>query len=216
MSVRLLVADDQELIRDGLASILTDHPELDVVGRAADGAEAVRLARDLRPDVTLMDIRMPGVDGLDATRQLLADEPPPTRVVVLTTFDEDDLVVAALQAGASGFLLKDLPRHRLVESVLAVHAGELQLSPTITRRLAERHLTRQADPTRVGALRHLTPRELDVLEQVARGANNAEIATHLYLSESTVKTHVGQLLFKLGMRDRVQLVIFAYDTGVVP
>jgi DNA-binding NarL/FixJ family response regulator len=216
MSVRLLIADDQELIRDGLASILDDHPELQVVGRVADGREAVRMARELRPDVTLMDIRMPILDGLGATQQLLLDDPPPTRVVVLTTFDDDDLVIRALQAGASGFLLKDLPRHRLVESVLAVHAGELQLSPSITRRLAERHLHRRTPSDAGEVVQLLTPREVEILELIARGATNTEIAAGLFLSESTVKTHVGSLLHKLGKRDRVQLVIFAYDAGLVP
>jgi DNA-binding NarL/FixJ family response regulator len=214
--VRVLVADDQELIRDGLASILDHHDGLSVVGTAADGAEAVRLARAERPDVTLMDVRMPGTDGLEATRQLLSDQPPPTRVVVLTTFDEDELVVRALRLGASGFLLKDLPRQQLVDAVRAVAAGDLRLAPAITRRLVDRQLQRRDDPERAAALGRLSERETDVLRLVARGATNAEVAGELFLSESTVKTHVGHLLQKLGVRDRVQLVIFAYDTGLVP
>jgi DNA-binding NarL/FixJ family response regulator len=214
--IRVLVADDQELIRDGLASVLARQDDIEVVGTAADGAEAVRAARELRPDITLMDIRMPGTGGLDATRQLLGEEPPPTRVVVLTTFDEDDLVVRALRAGASGFLLKDLPRQQLVEAIHAVHAGELRLAPTITRRLVERHLERRTDPDRERTLQRLSERETDVLRLVANGATNTEIAAELYLSESTVKTHVGHLLQKLGVRDRVQLVIVAYDSGLVP
>jgi DNA-binding NarL/FixJ family response regulator len=214
--VRVLVADDQELIRDGLASILDHHDGLSVVGPAADGAEAVRLARAERPDVTLMDVRMPGADGLEATRQLLSDQPPPTRVVVLTTFDEDELVVRALRLGASGFLLKDLPRQQLVDAVRAVAAGDLRLAPAITRRLVDRQLQRRDDPERAAALGRLSERETDVLRLVARGATNAEVAGELFLSESTVKTHVGHLLQKLGVRDRVQLVIFAYDTGLVP
>jgi DNA-binding NarL/FixJ family response regulator len=214
--ISVLIADDQELIRDGLASILHGQPGIDVVGTAADGAEAVRAARELRPDITLMDVRMPGTDGIEATRQLLADENPPTRVVVLTTFDQDDFVVDALQAGASGFLLKDLPRQRLVEALHSVHAGELQLAPSITQRLVERHLRGRTPPGRTAALERLSERETDVLRHVARGATNAEIAQFLYLSESTVKTHVSHLLAKLDVRDRVQLVITAYDSGLVP
>ena len=214
--ISVLIADDQELIRDGLASILHSQPGIEVVATAADGAEAVRAARELRPDITLMDVRMPGTDGLEATRQLLAEETPPTRVVVLTTFDQDDLVVSALQAGASGFLLKDLPRQRLVEALRAVHAGDLQLAPSITQRLVERHLRHTASPEGAAAIERLSERETDVLRHVARGATNAEIADALHLSESTVKTHVSHLLTKLGVRDRVQLVITAYEGGLVP
>jgi DNA-binding NarL/FixJ family response regulator len=163
-----------------------------------------------------MDIRMPGTDGLDATRQLLGEDPPPTRVVVLTTFDEDELVVSALRAGASGYLLKDLPRQQLVDAIHAVHAGDLRLAPTITRRLVERQLGRRTDPDRERRLQRLSERETEVLRLVANGATNPEIAAQLYLSESTVKTHVGHLLQKLGVRDRVQLVIVAYDTGLAP
>ena len=216
MTVRLLVADDQELIRDGLETILAAQPDLEVVGSAADGTEAVRLARELRPDVTLMDIRMPGTDGLQATRQLLSGpDEAPTRVLVLTTFDEDALVLDALRAGASGFLLKDVPRRRLVEAIHAVHAGDLELSSAITRRLVEHRLGARRDPTRTPALERLTDREVEVLTLIARGATNAELAGSLHLSESTIKTHVGQLLHKLAVRDRVQLVIFAYDVGLV-
>ena len=216
MTVRVLVADDQELIRVGLAAILQARPELDVVETAADGAEAVRLVRELRPDIALMDIRMPGTDGLEATRQVTSDPGQVTRVVMLTTFDDDDLVVDALRAGASGFLLKDLPRHRLVESILAVHAGELQLSSAITRRLVAQRLSRRLDSGRVAVLGDLSQRETEILALAGRGATNGEIASTLFISESTVKTHIGQLYTKLGVRDRVQLVIFAYDMGIAP
>ncbi len=215
MTIRVLVADDQDLIRDGLAAILDSQQDLEVVGTAADGAEAIRAVRDLRPDITLMDIRMPGTDGLEATRQLLADNPPATRIVVLTTFDEDDLVVQALQLGASGFLLKDLPRQRLVDAVRAVHDGDLRIAPSITRRLVQRQLDRRTDPTRARLLERLSERESEVLRLVARGLTNSEIAGELFLSESTVKTHVSRLLQKLTMRDRVQLVILAYESGLV-
>ncbi|HET8559666.1 MAG TPA: response regulator transcription factor [Marmoricola sp.] len=214
--ISVLIADDQELVRDGLASLLHAQRGIEVVGTAADGAAAVRAARELRPDVTLMDVRMPGTDGIEATRQLMADATPPTRVVVLTTFDEDDLVMKALQAGASGFLLKDLPRQRLVEALHAVTEGDLQLAPSVTQRLVERHLRRAPAPERSAAIDRLSDRETEVLRQVARGATNAEIADELYLSESTVKTHVSRLLAKVGARDRVQLVIAAYDCGLVP
>ena len=215
MTIRVLVADDQDLIRDGVAAIIDSQHVLAVVGVAADGAEAIRAARDLRPDITLMDIRMPGTDGLEATRQLLADEPPATRVVVLTTFDEDDLVVQALQLGASGFLLKDLPRQHLVDALRAVHDGDLRIAPSITRRLVERRLDRGTDAARTRVLERLTEREADVLRLVATGLTNSEIAGELFLSESTVKTHVSRLLQKLTVRDRVQLVILAYESGLV-
>ena len=215
MTIRVLVADDQDLIRDGLAAIIDSQHDLAVVGVAADGAEAIRAARDLRPDITLMDIRMPGTDGLEATRQLLADEPPATRVVVLTTFDEDDLVVQALQLGASGFLLKDLPRQHLVDALRAVHDGDLRIAPSITRRLVERRLDRGTDAARTRVLERLTEREAEVLRLVATGLTNSEIAGELFRSESTVKTHVSRLLQKLTVRDRVQLVILAYESGLV-
>jgi DNA-binding NarL/FixJ family response regulator len=211
--ISVLVADDQELIREGLATVLSAQPDLEVVGLAADGAEAVTLVRELRPQVTLMDIRMPGVDGLEATRRLLAGGATPTRVVVLTTFDEDALVMEALRAGASAFLLKDVPTRRLAEAIRAVHDGELLLSPAITRRLVERHLER-GTTDHSATLAQLTARELDVLRRVVAGDSNAEVAAGLHLSESTVKTHVGALLAKIGARDRVHLVIFGYEAGL--
>lgn len=214
--IRVLIADDQDLIRDGLSSILAKQDGIGVVGTASDGTEAIRAVRQLQPDVTLMDIRMPGTDGLEATRQLLNDTPPPTRVVMLTTFDQDDLVVQALRLGASGFLLKDLPRQQLVEAIHAVHEGDLRLAPSITRRLVDRQTQRAALPEQVRALERLSEREVDVLKLIAKGMSNAEVAAELHLSESTIKTHVGKVLGKVGARDRVQLVIFAYDTGLAP
>lgn len=212
--IRVLIADDQDLIRDGLASILDKQEDIAVVATASNGAEAIRQARAQHPDVTLMDIRMPGTDGLEATRQLLTDTPAPTRVVVLTTFDQDDLILQALRSGASGFLLKDLPRQQLVDAIRAVHAGDLRLSPSITRRLVDRQTQRAPQPEQLKALERLSEREVQVLTLVAKGKSNAEIASKLFLSESTVKTHVGKILGKVGARDRVQLVIFAYDTGL--
>lgn len=214
MTLRLLVADDQELVREGLVTILDGEPDLSVVATAADGVEAVQQARDLAPDVVLMDIRMPRLDGIAATRRIV-EQAPDVRVLVLTTFDEDALVLEALQAGASGFLLKDVPRRRLVESVRAVGDGELPLSSSITRRLVERHLGhRRPDRTVTAALARLSEREVEVLGLVAAGASNGEVAATLHLSESTVKTHVGRLLHKVGARDRVHLVIFAYSAGL--
>ncbi|HET6627689.1 MAG TPA: response regulator transcription factor [Nocardioidaceae bacterium] len=216
MTVRVLVADDQELVRQGLETIVGAQDDLEVVGGAADGREAVRLAAELRPDVVLMDIRMPGMDGLEATRLLLARPEFSGRILVLTTFDADEHVFAALQAGASGFLLKDVPRRRLVEAIRAVHDGDVILAPAITRRLVERHLdTGRHDDGHRAALDRLSAREVDVLELLARGSSNQEIAARLHLSESTIKTHVGALLQKLSVRDRVQLVIFGYEAGLV-
>lgn len=213
--IRLAVVDDQYLVRDGLASILGRQDGFEVVATAADGVEAVELVRRTRPDVTLMDVRMPRMDGVEATRQLMADDPPPTRVLMLTTFDEDELVASAIRAGASGFLLKDAPRPQILDAIRAVHEGDLRLAPSITRRLVDRHLRRTPVSPSDDLLTTLTERETDVLRRVARGMSNAEIAGDLYLSESTVKTHVGRLLQKLRLRDRVQLVILAYETGLV-
>ncbi len=215
MTVRVLIADDQDLVRQGLETIVSAHPDLKVVATAGTGREAIHLAAELRPDVVLMDIRMPEMDGLEATRLLLARPEVSSRVIVLTTFDADEYVLAALRAGASGFLLKDVPRRRLVEAIHAVHDGEVLLSPVITRRLVERHLEHPARPEDTTALAQLSGREIDVLRLVATGHANREIANALHLSESTVKTHVGALLTKLRARDRVHLVIFGYDVGLV-
>jgi DNA-binding NarL/FixJ family response regulator len=217
VSIRLLIVDDQELVRTGFRLFLETHDDLEVVGEAGDGAEAIERARQLRPDVILMDIRMPRMDGVDATARLTSAgiEPPP-RVLVLTTFDLDEYVFGALRAGAAGFLLKDAPRERLVEAIRVVHGGDALLSPSITRRLIEDFAAR-TDPLEPppALLESLTPREREVLVLVARGSSNGEIAERLVVTEATVKSHVGSVLLKLGLRDRVQAVVFAYEHGIV-
>ena len=213
--IRLLVVDDQPLVRAGLRMVFDPEPDVEIVGEAADGDEGVRLARDLRPDVVLMDIQMPGSDGIQATKSILGGVPDGAqRVLVLTTFDHDEYVFEALRSGASGFLLKDAPPEALVAAVRAVAAGDALLAPGITKRLIEA-FARRRDRTTVSGLDDLTQRELDVFKLVARGLSNAEIAERLFLCESTVKTHVGRVLSKLGLRDRVQLVVLAYESGVV-
>ncbi|HEX5877504.1 MAG TPA: response regulator transcription factor [Actinomycetota bacterium] len=218
MTIRVLIADDQPLMRTGFRMILDAEPDLEVVGEAADGAEAVRLAAGARADVVLMDVRMPGMDGIEATRRLAGDGvQDPVRVLILTTFDLDEYVLSALRAGASGFLLKDVPPEDLVDAIKVVAAGDALLAPSVTRRLLDRFAASLPDPAaaRPAALDSLTARELQVLGLVARGMSNAEIAEHLVVSETTVKTHVGRLLFKLDLRDRVQAVVLAYETGIV-
>jgi DNA-binding NarL/FixJ family response regulator len=213
--IRALLADDQELVRDGFRLILDAQDDIEVVGEAADGAEATELARTLQPDVVLMDIRMPGTDGIEATRAVVADGGR-TRVLILTTFDHDEYVYEAFRAGASGFLLKDVPRAQLITAVRTVAGGAELLSPTITRRLIAEFVRRQtAARTRPQELDELTERELEVLRHLARGESNAEIAAALVLSDATVKTHVAHVLQKLGLRDRVQAVVYAYETGLV-
>ena len=217
MSIRVLIVDDQELVRTGFRLFLETQPGLAVVGEAGDGAEAIERARELRPDVVLMDIRMPTMDGVEATAKLTsgAIEPAP-RVLVLTTFDLDEYVFGALRAGAAGFLLKDAPRERLIEAIRVVHSGEALLSPSITRRLIEDFAARSdpIDPP-AAVLAELTPREREVLARVAHGLSNTEIAARLVVTEATVKSHVGAVLLKLGLRDRVQAVVFAYEHGIV-
>jgi DNA-binding NarL/FixJ family response regulator len=217
MSIRVLIVDDQELVRIGFRLFLETQPGLAVVGEAGDGEEAIERVRELRPDVVLMDIRMPTMDGVEATAKLTsgAIEPAP-RVLVLTTFDLDEYVFGALRAGAAGFLLKDAPRERLIEAIRVVHSGEALLSPSITRRLIEDFAAR-SDPIEPPAavLAELTPREREVLVLVAHGLSNAEIAARLVVTEATVKSHVGAVLLKLGLRDRVQAVVFAYEHGIV-
>ena len=217
MTVRVVVADDQELVRSGFAMIVGAQPDLVVVGEAADGAEAVTVARRERADVVLMDVRMPRVDGIEATRRLAGpDVADPVKVVILTTFDLDEYVYAALRAGASGFLLKDVRREDLVHAIRVVAAGEALLAPSVTRRLIADFAARPAaDAGRPADLDRLTPREHEVLELIGLGRNNAEIGAALVVGEATVKTHVGRVLMKLGLRDRVQAVIYAYEAGLV-
>ena len=211
--IRVLLADDQALVRSGFRLILERDAELDVVGEAETGDEAVALARELRPDVVLMDVRMPGTDGIAATRRLVADPSFGGRVLMLTTFDLDEYVVEAVRAGASGFLLKDVLPSDLLHAVRVVERGESLLAPSLTRRLLDEFVTRRATPDERFA--ELTERELEVAKLVARGLSNAEIGSRLFLSEATVKTHVTRVLTKLGVRDRVQVVVAAYESGLV-
>ena len=214
--IRVLLADDQVLVRTGLRTILEDAGGFDIVGEAGDGSEAVARSAELDPDVVLMDVRMPNLDGIEATRRIRA-QPQPPRVLVLTTFDLDEYVYAGLRAGASGFLLKDALAADLVSAIRAVVAGDAVVAPSATRRLIERFLDSgrlpEQDATRRLAV--LTEREREVLALMAHGLSNAEIAGQLYLSEGTVKTHVSHLLGKLGLRDRVQAVVLAYETGLI-
>jgi DNA-binding NarL/FixJ family response regulator len=214
--VRVLLVDDQPLLRTGFRMVLGSEAGLDVVGEAGDGAEAVDLARRLLPDVVLMDIRMPRMDGVAATRAIVTARLP-VRVLILTTFDLDEYVVGALRAGASGFLAKDVPAEDLVSAIRTVAAGEAVVGPRILRRLLDRFAQALPDPDAAPPrdLKALTDREREVLVQVARGLSNAEIARQLQVSETTVKTHVGHVLTKLGLRDRVQAVVLAYETGLV-
>ncbi len=215
MTIRIVVADDHQVVRAGFAALLDTQPDFTVVGTACDGAEAIALGRDLSPDVILMDVRMPGVDGIEATRQLATEHGP--RVLILTTFDLDDYVYDALRAGASGFLLKDVTAERLFDAVRVVAAGEALLAPAVTRRLISEfaRLRQSPAPHRTPALASLTPREVEVLSLVSEGLSNQQIATRLVVTEETVKTHVSRVLRKLGLRDRTQAVIAAYESGLV-
>jgi DNA-binding NarL/FixJ family response regulator len=212
--IRVLLADDQTLVRDGFRSIVEQQADMTVVGEAGNGREAVDRSRELRPDVVLMDIRMPVLDGVEATRQLLA-RPAAPKVLVLTTFDRDEYVYEALRAGASGFLLKDIRRGQLTEAIRTVAAGESMLSPAITSRFIQDYLRSPPGGGTSTRLDQLSGREREVVTLVARGLSNAEIAASLFLSTTTVKTHIGRILAKLDLRDRVQIVVLAYETGLV-
>ena len=222
MTVRVLLADDQPLLRMGFRMILQAEPDLDVVGEAVDGADAVRQARALRPDVVLMDVRMPGTDGIQATEEIVAADHG-TKVLILTTFDLDEYAFAGLRAGASGFVLKDVPPAELIGAIRAVAAGDAVVAPRVTRALLDRLSAHLPDPRAAApapadtaAIAALTDRERQVFGEVAHGLNNAEIAARLYLSEATVKTHITRVLAKLQLRDRVQMVIFAYEHHLLP
>ena len=220
MSIGIVVADDHEVVRAGFAALLDTQPDFTVLGTAADGDEAVRVCRAARPDVVLMDVRMPGTDGIEATRQLAADAGHEPRVLILTTFDLDQYVFDALRAGASGFLLKDVTAERLFEGVRVVASGDALLGPGVTKRLISEFARIRPEAAAEGAgqsaaLRTLTPRETEVLRLVAAGLSNAEIAARLVVTEDTVKTHVSRILGKLGLRDRTQAVVTAYESGLV-
>lgn len=214
MTVRVVLADDHALVRDALQLVITDTPDLAVVGQAGTGADAVRLAGDLQPDVVVMDIRMPGMDGIEATR-LITARPGGTRVVVLTTFDDDDYVYGALRAGASGFLVKDMALDDIIAAIRVIAAGDGLIAPGVTRRLIAEFAGRPPPAPVPRLLGGITDREREVLTRIGRGRSNAEIAAELSITITTVKTYVGRLLAKLGARDRVHLVIIAYETGLV-
>ncbi|ACU74949.1 two component transcriptional regulator, LuxR family [Catenulispora acidiphila DSM 44928] len=228
--IQVLIADDQALVRTGFRMILENAPDMEVVAEAADGAEAATLALDLRPDIVLMDVRMPETDGVQATRRICAERPGHTRILMLTTFDLDEYVYASLRAGASGFLLKDTLAADLLSAIRTVAAGDAVVAPSVTRRLLERFVgtnTAGASPTGTTgttgtaslasalAADTLTDREREVLAHLARGLSNSEIAAHIYIGEGTVKTHVSRILAKLDLRDRVQAVVYAYESGLV-
>src|SRR5215472_9741608 len=216
-SIRMVIADDQALVRAGLKMVFEVEPDIEIVGEAGDGDEAIAVAERTLPDVILMDVRMPGRDGLEATRRLLDGRRNGPRVLMLTTFDRDEYVYEALRSGASGFVLKDIPPERLVDAVRVVASGQALLSPSITRRLIEEFVHHPPSSARQSPreIQDLTPRELEILRFMARGLSNSEIAAQAFVSELTVKTHVSRILMKLGLRDRVQAVVYAYENGLV-
>lgn len=214
--IRVLIADDQELVRSGFAMILEAEADITVVGEAEDGYAALAASGQLDPDVVLMDIRMPGLDGIEATRRLRATAGSQPKILILTTFDLDEYLYEAMKSGASGFLLKDAPKHELIHAVRSVAAGDALLAPVLTRRLIEQYVRRPPPGARSTAeLAALTERELEVLRCLGRGETNAEIAAELYLSQATIRTHVSHILAKLNLRDRVQAVVLAYETGLI-
>ena len=215
MSIGVLLADDQAMVRAGFRMILESEPDISVVGEAENGEQAAASARRLRPDVVLMDIQMPGGDGLQATRRITEDRDVCSRVVILTTFERDEYVFEALHCGASGFLLKNAPPEELLQAVRVVAAGDALLAPSVTRRIIEQFARRPVKPEVDAQVESLTQREREVLVMLARGRSNAELATELFVSEGTIKTHVSSLLSKLGLRDRVQAVVLAYESGLV-
>ena len=215
MSVRVVLVDDQALIRTGFKMILESEGDIEVVGEAGDGREAISLARSARPDVILMDVQMPTMDGLEATGRIVQDTSIPSRIVILTTFERDDYVFDALRAGASGFLLKNSPPEDLVHAVRVVAAGDALLAPSVTRTVIEGFVQRRARRIDEGELQRLTERETEILRLLATGKSNSELAAYLFLGEGTIKTHVSSVLTKLGLRDRMQAVIFAYESGLI-
>jgi DNA-binding NarL/FixJ family response regulator len=215
MSVRVVLVDDQALIRTGFKMILETEDDIEVVGEASDGEQAISMTRSVRPDVVLMDVQMPTMDGLEATGRIVRDANIPSRIVILTTFERDDYVFEALRAGASGFLLKNAPSEELVHAVRVVAAGDALLAPSVTRKVIEGYIRRPAQRSNEVELRRLTERETEILQLLATGKSNSELAAHLFVGEGTIKTHVSSVLTKLGLRDRMQAVIFAYESGLI-
>jgi DNA-binding NarL/FixJ family response regulator len=215
MSVRVVLVDDQALIRTGFKMILESEDDIEVVGEASDGEQAITMTRSVRPDVVLMDVQMPTMDGLEATGRIVRDANVPSRIVILTTFERDDYVFEALRAGASGFLLKNAPSEELVHAVRVVAAGDALLAPSVTRKVIEGFIRRPAHRSNEVELERLTERETEILQLLATGKSNSELAAHLFVGEGTIKTHVSSVLTKLGLRDRMQAVIFAYESGLI-
>jgi DNA-binding NarL/FixJ family response regulator len=215
VSIRVVLVDDQAMVRAGFRMILEAEDDIEVIGEAGDGDEAVTVTRQLRPDVVLMDVQMPRMDGLEATGRIVREADSPSRVVILTTFERDDYVFEALRAGASGFLLKNAPPEELVHAVRVVAAGDALLAPSVTRKVIEDFVRRPPSRSHAADVGRLTEREVEVLQLLATGKSNSELAAHLYVGEGTIKSHVSNVLTKLGLRDRMQAVVFAYESGLV-